>query len=91
MGSFTKFGITGNSLKLIESFLSNRFQRVVLNGQSSSWTPGSILGTLFFLVYISDLSKDTSSTVKLFVDDMSIFSVVDDINVSVMQVNNDLL
>ena len=27
-------GITGN-LKLIESFLSNRFQQVVLNGQSS--------------------------------------------------------
>ena len=32
-------GITGNSLKLIESFLSNIFQQVVLNGQSSSWTP----------------------------------------------------
>ena len=31
-------GITGN-LKLIESFLSNRFQQVVLNGQSSSWAP----------------------------------------------------
>ena len=31
-----RIGITGNSLNLIESFLSNRFQRVVLNGQSSS-------------------------------------------------------
>ena len=31
--------ITGNSLKLIESFLSNRSQCVVLNGQSFSWTP----------------------------------------------------
>ena len=98
MGSFTKFGITGNSLKLIESFLSNRFQRVVLNGQSSSWTPvyagvpqGSILGPLFVLIYINDLSKDISSTVKLFADDTSIFSVVDDVNVSVMQLNNDLL
>ena len=90
--------ITGNSLKLIESFLSNRFQRVVLNGQSSSWAPvcagvpqGSILGPLFFLIYINDLSKDISSTVKLFADDTSIFSVVDDVNVSVVQLNNDLL
>ena len=32
-----RIGITGKSLKLIESFLSNRFQRVVLNGQSSPW------------------------------------------------------
>ena len=93
-----RIGITGNSLNLIESFLSNRFQRVVLNGQSSSWTPvyagvpqGSILGPLFFLIYINDLSKDISSTVKLFADDTSIFSVVDDVNVSVMQLNNDLL
>ena len=69
-------GITGNSLNLIESFLSNRFQRVVLNGQLSSWTPvyaaaqGSILGPLFFLIYIYDLSKDISSAVKLFVNDV---------------------
>ena len=84
-------GITGNSLKLIESFLSNRFQLVVLNGQSSSWTPvcagvprGSILGPLFFLIYINDLSKDISSTVKLFADDTFIFSVVGDVNVSVV-------
>ena len=30
--------IDGNFLKLVKSFLSNRYQRVVLNGQSSSWT-----------------------------------------------------
>ena len=93
-----RIGITENSLKLIESFLSNRFQRVVLNGQSSSWTPVypgvpqcSILGPLFFLIYINDLSKDISSTVKFFANDTSISSVVDDVNVSVMQLNNDLL
>ena len=30
-------GISGNLLKIIEDFLSNRYQRVVLNGQSSGW------------------------------------------------------
>ena len=29
-------GINGNVLKLVESFLSNRYQRVILNGQASS-------------------------------------------------------
>ena len=30
-------GISGNLLSLLKSFLSNRFQQVVLNGQCSSW------------------------------------------------------
>ena len=30
-------GVTGLPLELIQSFLSHRFQRVVLNGQSSTW------------------------------------------------------
>ena len=32
-------GISSLLLKFIEIFLSNRFQRVLLNGQSSSWPP----------------------------------------------------
>ena len=42
------------------------------------------------MIYINDLSKDLTSTVKLFADDTSIFSVVLDINQSVNQLNNDL-
>ena len=80
-------GINGNFLKLVESFLSNRYQRVVLNGQASSWADvkagvpqGSILGPLFFLIYINDLSENLKSTVKLFADDTLIFHVVKDPN-----------
>ena len=75
-------GICDDLLNLIGSFLENRFQRVVLNGQASEWLPvkagvpqGSILGPLFFLIYINDLSIDIISTVKLFADDTSLFSL----------------
>ena len=49
-------GIGGNFLKLVESFLGNRCQHVVLNGQAYSWVEVKldvperpILGPLFFL------------------------------------------
>ena len=48
-------GISGSLLKLIQNYLDNQFQRVLLNGQTSEWKPvkvgvpqGSILGALFF-------------------------------------------
>ena len=90
-------GISGTPLKLIESFLSGRYQGVLLNGQASSWSPalgsvpqGSILGSLFFLIYINDLSHNLSSTVNLFADDASVFSIVHDTDSSTKQLNDDL-
>ena len=97
MYNIKSFGISDTPLKLTENFLSNRYQRVVLNGQSSSWAEvsagvpqGSVLGPLFFLMYINDLSCGLSSTTNLFADDTSLFSVVHDVRQSSNELNDDL-
>ena len=91
------FGISGNLLTLLSSFLHDRRQRVVLNGINSEWTnikagvpQGSILGPLLFLMYVNDIPDNLSSNVKLFADDVSLFSIVDDPVQSGSQLNNDL-
>ena len=69
------YGIGGKTLKLIDSFLCFRQQRVV-NGVKSDWVPvlsgvpqGNVLGPLFFSLYINDISSDIESEIRLFADD----------------------
>ena len=75
--------ISGELNKLLENYLSGRLQKVVLNGQTSSWRPvmavvpqGSILGPLLFLIYINDLPNGLKSNAKLFADDTFLFTIV---------------
>ena len=76
-------GIFGEALAFISSYLNNRFHHIILTGQSSNWLPvkagvlqGSIVGSLFFLVYINDLT--------------SLFSVANDANISTNELHKDL-
>ena len=51
---------------------------------------GSILAHLFFLIYINDLSIDIISTVKLFPDDTSLFSIIHNTKTTAYKLNKDL-
>ena len=79
----TENGISGNLVNLLRDFLNERKQRVILNGQFSTWKnvsagvpQGSILGPLLFLIYINDLTEGLSTNAKLFEDDTSLISVI---------------
>ena len=66
--------------KWFSSYLSNRYQKVPLNGVSSQRLPitcgvpqGSILGPLLFLIYINDMNPAVEhSTIYHFADDTNL-------------------
>ena len=90
-------GIEGNLLNLFQNYLTNRKQRVILNGMESNWgdiragvPQGSVLGPLLFLIYINDLEEGIESHVKFFADDTSLFSIIEDPMVSADKLQHDL-
>ena len=82
------YGISGDLLKPIENYLTDRKQKVVLSGQTSSWErvlsgvpERLVLGPLLFLIYINDLPDSINlfnsiyiqSICKIFADVTSLF------------------
>ena len=70
----------GSTHKWISSWLSERSQEVVLNGQPSDIVPvlsgvpqRSVLGPVLFLIFIYDLPDNIRSSVRLFADDCVIY------------------
>ena len=74
------YGIRGSTHKWISSWLSERSQKGVLDGQASDLVPvlsgvpkGSVLGSVLFLIFINDLPENIKSSVRLFADNLVLY------------------
>ena len=78
----------GNSIiNRIEHWLKDGRQRVVVDGEISSWKSvlsgvpqGSVLGPILFLVYINDLEEGVTGKILKFADDTKLFRKVKEIS-----------
>ena len=77
------YGIRGNLLKWLKSYLTDRRIRVVIGNVQSKWVAinagvpqGAVLAPQLFLIYINDLPDVTQNTLKLFADDSSLLCFV---------------
>ena len=67
-------------LNWINSFLTDRIQKVVINNAHSDWKPvtscipqDSVLGPVLFVIYVNDLPNTISSKAYLFADDTKLY------------------
>ena len=91
------FGIRGSALKLIESYLSDRYQYTNISGNFSNQLKlqigvpqGSCLGPLLFLMYINDLPLTSDFDTTLYADDTALMLCDRNINSLEVRVNSEL-
>ena len=76
-------GVADKLLKWLEDWLSERKQRVVINGKASNWRDvlsgvpqGSVLGPILFIIYVNDIDDGLKCKISKFADDTKITSRV---------------
>ena len=91
-------GIRGRLLQWLKNYLTDRQQRVTINGAKSEWgnilagvRQGSVLGPLLFLIFINDITHVIKKCkIRLFADDTCLFVEVDEPAEAAEILNNDL-
>ena len=78
-----KIGIESDMLSWIESFLSERYQRVSIKQSYSKWSKvrsgvpqGSVLGPILFIIYINDLPGTVKASCSIFADDTKLIKKI---------------
>ena len=91
------YGIRGGLLSWLADFLTNRKQQVVIEGQQSSSADvtsgvpqGSVLGPLLFLCFINDLPEQIKCKIKLYADDVLLYTTINTVD-DCHRLQNDLI
>ena len=91
------YGFSREALRLVNSFLENRHQRVKINGSFSTYKQlslgvpqGSVLGPLFFNIYINDLLLSIQDTdICNYADDTTIYACDNNLDNVIARLEND--